>query len=1035
MLARLVQFALAQRLFVLLAGALLAGAGWFSFKNLPIDAFPDVSSTQVKIIMKAPGMTPGEIESRVAIPIEVEMLGIPKQRILRSVTKYGLVDVTVDFEDGTDIYWARQQVSERLANISADLPPGISGGMAPVTTPLGEMFMFTVEAPTMTLEERRSLLDWVIRPALRSVPGVADVNALGGKVHSFEVVLDSVRMAAMGLSVTKVKEAIEANNRNDGAGRLGEGDEVLLVRSEGSIRTKDDLMSIVVKNDKGGSVRLQDVAQVRDGSVTRYGVVTKDGKAEAVQGLVLGLAGANAQKVVEGVTRKIEDIKPTLPAGVELKVFYNRAQLVEKAVGTVSSALMEATVLVLVLLGAFLGNVRAAVAVAVVLPLSALATFLLMRAAGMSANLMSLGGLAIALGMLVDAAVVVVENIVQHQAEDESKGKLPRLHIIFRAVREVAAPVAAGILIIVLVFLPLLTLQGLEGKFFVPVAMTIVFALASSLVLSLTIIPVLSSFLLTKVAHHEPWLPRKLLKAYEPALAFALRRERVVYVVACLMLVAAAVVYSFVGKTFMPQMDEGDIIVGIEKLPSVSLEETAALDLKIHQALMKEIPEITGVVARAGSDEIGLDPMGLNQTDTFLILKPRAEWKFANKEELIEKIRGVLDQLPGISYSFTQPIDMRVSEMIIGVRGDIAIKVFGPDLDKLNELAGQIEGLMKQVPGNQDVYTVENDGVQYLRVVVNRVAVGRYGLSVENVQDALRVQIEGQRAGTVIDGNRRIPIVLRGADGVKVSPSEFAALTITTPDGQSVPLQELATLERDSGPVKIDREMGSRYSVVIANVTGRDLVGFVEEAKAKIGQAVQLPTGYRITWGGQFENQQRAAARLTLVIPLSLGVIFLVLFSTFGSVRQALLVLSNIPFALVGGIFALWLTGEYLSVPASVGFIALLGIAVLNGVVLVSYFNQLHAEGMSLVDCVTQGARRRLRPVLMTAAITAFGLIPLLFASGPGSEIQRPLAIVVIGGLITATALTLILLPILYLRFAHAKPKQIEATTPEAANA
>jgi len=1035
MLARLVQFALAQRLFVLLAGALLAGAGWFAFKNLPIDAFPDVSSTQVKIIMKAPGMTPGEIEARVAIPIEVEMLGIPKQRILRSVTKYGLVDVTVDFEDGTDIYWARQQVSERLANISADLPPGISGGMAPVTTPLGEMFMFTVEAPNMTLEERRSLLDWVIRPALRSVPGVADVNALGGKVHSFEVVLDPVRMAAMGLSASKIKEAMDANNRNDGAGRLGEGDEVLLVRSEGSVRTKDDLMAIVVKYDKNGSVRLQDVAQVRDGSVTRYGVVTKDGKAEAVQGLVLGLAGANAQKVVEGVTRKIEDIKPTLPAGVELKVFYNRAQLVEKAVGTVSSALMEATVLVLVLLGAFLGNVRAAVAVAVVLPLSALATFLLMRAAGMSANLMSLGGLAIALGMLVDAAVVVVENIVQHQAEDESKGKLPRLHIVFRAVREVAAPVAAGILIIVLVFLPLLTLQGLEGKFFVPVAMTIVFALASSLVLSLTIIPVLSSFLLTKVAHHEPWLPRKLLKAYEPALAFALRRERVVYVVACLMLVAAAVVYSFVGKTFMPQMDEGDIIVGIEKLPSVSLEETAALDLKIHQALMKEIPEITGVVARAGSDEIGLDPMGLNQTDTFLILKPRSEWKFANKEELIEKIRGVLDQLPGISYSFTQPIDMRVSEMIIGVRGDIAIKVFGPDLDKLNELAGQIEGLMKQVPGNQDVYTVENDGVQYLRVVVNRVAVGRYGLSVENVQDALRVQIEGQRAGTVIDGNRRIPIVLRGADGVKVSPSEFAALTITTPDGQNVPLEELATLERDSGPVKIDREMGSRYSVVIANVTGRDLVGFVEEAKAKIGQAVQLPTGYRIAWGGQFENQQRAAERLTLVIPLSLGVIFLVLFSTFGSVRQALLVLSNIPFALVGGIFALWLTGEYLSVPASVGFIALLGIAVLNGVVLVSYFNQLHAEGMTLVDCVTQGARRRLRPVLMTAAITAFGLIPLLFASGPGSEIQRPLAIVVIGGLITATALTLILLPILYLRFAHAKPKQIEATTPEAANA
>ncbi|TWO68019.1 efflux RND transporter permease subunit [Caenimonas sedimenti] len=1022
MLTRLVQFALAQRLFVLLAGALLAGAGWYAFTNLPIDAFPDVSSTQVKIIMKAPGMTPEEVESRIAVPIEVEMLGIPNQRMLRSVSKYGLVDVTVDFQDGTDIFWARQQVGERLSNIAADLPQGISGGMAPITTPLGEMFMFTIEAPAMSLEDRRTLLDWVIRPALRSVPGVADVNALGGKVRSFEVVADPTKLAAVGLSTAQLKAAIEANNRNDGAGRLGEGDEVLLVRSEGSIKSQDDLRAIVVKRGNGASVRLGDVAVVRDGSLTRYGVVTQDGKAEAVEGLVLGLAGANAQRVVEGVTRKLEEIKPTLPKGVEIKVFYNRADLVKKAVGTVSKALLEATLVVLVLLGAFLGNVRAAVTVAAVLPLAALATFLLMRMAGMSANLMSLGGLAIALGMLVDAAVVVVENIVQHLGHDRSKGKLPKLHVVFRAVREVAAPVAAGILIIVVVFLPLLTLQDLEGKFFVPVAMTIVFALASSLLLSLTVIPVLSSFLLKKVAHEDPWLPRKLLRAYEPALSFAMRREKVVYGVAAAILVVAAVVYTLVGKTFMPTMDEGDIIVGIEKLPSVSLEETAALDLKIHQALMRNIPEITGVVARAGSDEIGLDPMGLNQTDTFLVLKPREDWQLADKEALIDKIRKVLDDMPGVKYSFTQPIDMRVSEMIIGVRGDVAIKVFGPELDKLNELATQIEALIKQVPGNQDVYTVENDGVQYLRVAVDRLAAGRYGLSVEDVQDALRVQIEGQRAGTVIDGNRRIPIVLRGPDSVKISPSEFSAMRLMAPDGQSVPLQELAQLTRDSGPVKIDREMGSRYSVVIANVTGRDLVGFVDEARAKVGEAVKLPTGYRIAWGGQFENQQRAAARLGLVVPLSLGVIFLILFSTFGSVRQALLVLSNIPFALVGGIVALWVSGEYLSVPASVGFIALLGIAVLNGVVLVSYFNQLHAEGLSLVESVRQGAMRRLRPVLMTASITAFGLVPLLFATGPGSEIQRPLAIVVIGGLITATALTLILLPLLYLRFAHAKP-------------
>ncbi len=1025
MLSHLVQFALAQRLFVLLAAALLAGGGWYAFRNLPIDAFPDVSSTQVKIIMKAPGMTPEEIESRIALPIEVEMLGIPKQRILRSVSKYGLVDVTVDFNDGTDIYWARQQVTERLGNIMSDLPSGISGGMAPITTPLGEMFMFTVDSPDMTLEERRSVLDWIIRPALRGVPGVADVNALGGKVHSFEVVVDPTKLAAVGLSTAKLKTAIEANNRNDGAGRLGEGNEVLLVRSEGSVKTQDDLRAIIVGTKDGNPIRLADVALVRDGSVTRYGVVTQDGRAEAVQGLVLGLAGANAQKVVEGVTKKLDEIKGTLPKGVAITVFYNRADLVKKAVGTVSKALIEATLIVLVLLGAFLGNVRAAVAVALVLPLAALATFILMRFAGMSANLMSLGGLAIALGMLVDAAVVVVENIVQHLSKDETKGKLPRLHIVFRAVREVAAPVAAGILIIITVFLPLLTLQDLEGKFFVPVAMTIVFALISSLLLSLTVIPVLSSFLLKKVSHDEPWLPRQLLRLYGPTLTWALRRQVVVFIAAGALLAAAAAVYFQVGKTFMPEMDEGDIIVGIEKLPSISLAETAALDLKIHQALMANIPEITGVVARAGSDEIGLDPMGLNQTDTFLVLKPRDEWKLANKEALVERIRSVLDQMPGISYSFTQPINMRVSEMIIGVRGDVAIKIFGTDLKVLNELAGQVEALMKKVPGNQDVYTVENTGVQYLRVVVDRLVAGRYGLSVEEVQDALRVQIEGQRAGTVIDGNQRIPIVLRGPDAVKVSPAEFASLNIMSANGQNVPLATLAKLERDTGPVKIDRETGSRYSVVIANVSGRDLVGFVDEAKASVAASVKLPIGYRIGWGGHFENQQRAAARLTLVVPLALGFIFIILFSTFGSVRQALLVLSNVPFALVGGIAALWVTGEYLSVPASVGFIALLGIAVLNGVVLVSYFNQLYAEGQPLVECVTQGAKRRLRPVLMTASITVFGLIPLLFATGPGSEIQRPLAIVVIGGLITATALTLILLPILYLRFAHPKTANV----------
>ena len=1021
MLARIIQFSLSQRLFILLVALVVSGAGWYAYLGLPIDAFPDVSSTQVKVIMKAPGMTPEEVESRIAVPIEVEMLGIPKTKILRSVTKYGLVDVTIDFEDSTDIYWARQQVSERLAGITENLPANISGGMAPITTPLGEMFMFTVEAKGLTLAERRSLLDWVIRPALRTVPGVADVNSLGGIVRAFEVVPDQIKMAASGVTMMQLKEAISANNRSDGAGRLGEGDEVLLVRSEGSITSLNDLRAVVVVMKDGVPIRLGNLAEVKIGTVTRYGVVTQSGQGEAVQGLVLGLAGSNAQKVVQGVRKKLDELQPTLPQGVKIVVFYDRASLVTKAVSAVSTSLFESTILVIILLGLFLGNIRAAITVALVLPLATMITFILMRAFGMSANLMSLGGLAIAIGMLVDAAVVVVENIVQRLATDPTAGKLPRLHTIYRAMREVAVPVTSGILIIITVFLPLLTLQDLEGKFFVPVALTIVFALAGSLILSLTVIPVFASYLLREVKHEDPWLPRKLLALYEPILAWAMGKQGVVAVVAVVMLVLAGVVYTQVGKTFMPTMDEGDLIVGIEKLPSISLEQSASLDLKIHRAIMQAIPEVHGIVARAGSDEIGLDPMGLNQTDTYLLLKPQEKWRMKSKEALMDEVRKVLDPMPGISYSFTQPIEMRVSEMIIGVRGDLAVKIFGPDLDKLNQYAGQVEAILKTVPGNQDVYTVQNDGVQYLKVAVDRLQAGRLGLSVEEIQDALRMQIEGQPAGIVIEGNRRTPIVIRGVESVRHSPADFAAINITNKEGSTVPLQSVATLERATGPVKIDREMGGRYSVVIANVGNRDLVSFVEESKALVARKLILPTGYRISWGGQFENQQRAAARLTIVVPVALGLVFILLFSTFRSVRQSLLILSNIPFALVGGIVALWATGEYLSVPASVGFIALLGIAVLNGVVLVSYFNQLHSEGIKLVEVVVQGAKRRLRPVMMTATITAFGLIPLLFATGPGSEIQRPLAIVVIGGLISATTLTLLLLPILYLRFAFPK--------------
>ena len=1014
MLARLTEFSLIQRLLIMGLTLLLVAAGIQAWRALPIDAFPDVSTTQVKLILKAPGMTPEEVEKRIAAPIETEMLGIPRQRILRSVSKYGLTDITIDFEDGTDIYWARQQVAERLNNVMADLPEGVGGGLAPITTPLSEIFMFTVEGDHLSLAERRSLLDWVIRPQLRTLPGVADVNALGGLVKTFEVAPDNAAMSARGVTLADLAEAIRANNRNDGAGRLTEGEEVWLVRVEGAVQSLEDLAGIVVKNVGGIPVRVSDVAQVHEGSLTRYGGVTQNGKSEGVEGLVLSLKGANAQQVIRGVKQKLKEIAPTLPQGVSIKPFYDRSALVERAVNTVAKALMEAIVLVLVLLFLFLGNARAALTVALTLPLAALATFLLMQRFSLSANLMSLGGLAIAIGMLVDGAVVVVENIVTHLAHDDSKQS--RLHRVFLATREVATPTAAGVLIIMIVFLPLLTLEGLEGKLFTPVALTIVFALGAALLLSLMVVPVLSSWLLKEGAHQDPWLVRLATRLYTPMLDFVLTRDKLVMAVAGALLVLAAVLYPMVGKSFMPTLDEGDLLLQLEKLPSISLEESLAQDRMVQREVMKRIPEITGVVARAGSDELGLDPMGLNETDSFLVLKPMAQWRTPDKEWLMEEIRQVMADFPGINYAFTQPIDMRVSEMLTGSRGDLAVKVFGSDIGQLNRLADQVEGLLKEIPGAQDVFSQKNEGVQYFRVEVDRLALGRYGLGVDDVAGFLKAQLEGQGLGIVQEGARRTPLVLRAGENVRLSPALFEALRIPSPSGLAISLKEVARLVRVDGPVAVKRENAARYVTVQSNVAGRDLVGFVEEAKARIAASIELPEGYSVAYGGQFENQQRAAARLAVVVPVALALIFALLFATFKSLRQAGLVIGMVPFALVGGIAALFITGEYLSVPASVGFIALLGIAVLNGVVLVTYFNQLAAQGMAPDQVVREGALRRLRPVLMTASITAFGLIPLLLATGPGSEIQKPLAIVVMGGLFSSTALTLLMLPVLYRR-------------------
>lgn len=1023
MLRLLVEKALSLRLAVLGIAALLAAIGGWSFVNLPIDAFPDISSTQVKMILKAPGMTPEEVESRVIAPIEMEMLGIPKQTMLRSVAKYAIADITIDFEDSADIYWARSQVSERLNAVMGDLPATVEGGMAPISTPLSDMYMFTLEGP-QSLAEKRRVLDWIVRPALRTVPGVADVNSLGGFVETFEVAPDNGALASAGLSTADLAAAIESGNRNDGAGRIVTGEEALIVRSTGAIRTLEDLASVVVKNANGAVVRVGDVATVRLGSRTRYGAVTENGKGEAVEGLVIGLRGADASKVVAGVKARLEELKPSLPEGMVVAPFYDRSELISHAVGTVEEALLEATLLVVILLLLFLGDIRASVIVALALPMAALLTFIFMRTIGLTANLMSLGGLAIAVGMLVDGAVVVVENVVE-RLSDPKYAKSGKLHNIFIASAEVAKPVASGMAIIALVFLPLLTLEGLEGKLFAPVALTIVLALLSALVLSLTLIPVLAYFLLkVKQGHHEPWVMRKLSPFYARTLGASFAHKKRVFAIAGASLVLTVGAYTITGKTFLPTMDEGSVVLQLSKLPSVSLDHSVAGDLKVQKAVMAAVPEVEKIVMRVGSDEIGLDPMGLNESDGFLQLKPREEWRVKDKEWLVDEIRKVLDQFPGIEPGYTQPIEMRTSEMLTGARGDLAIKLFGPDLGELSRLSGQIQSRLETIQGTSEAMTVANDRVDYLQIDIDRVAAGRAGMPINDLQDMMRAQIEGMQAGIVAEGSRRVPIMLR-ADGANgMTPQSFADQMFRSPSGQLVRASDIAQVRRVEGPVKLEHENGSRFAMVQAFVSGRDLVGYVEEAKADIAQHVDLPPGYRIVWGGQFENQQRASARLAVVLPISILMIFAILYFTLSSLRASLLILVNIPFAMVGGMIALAASGEYLSVPASVGFIALLGIAVLNGLVMVSYFRQLREEGVPLAEAVRRGAERRLRPVLMTATIAAFGLVPLLFATGPGSEIQKPLAIVVIGGLVSATLLTLILLPILYNRFGESRAER-----------
>lgn len=1012
---KLIDSALSQRLFVWLVLITLLALGILAWLKTPIDAFPNVTSPQVKVILKAPGMTPEEIESRITALVETEMLGIAKQKTLRSMTKYALTDITVTFEDGTDIYWARQQVSERLNGLRDKLPTGIEGGIAPPTTPLSDILMFTLDSPSLSLAERRQLLDWVIRPALRTVSGVADVNALGGEVRSYEVEPDPQRMVAHGISFAQLQTTLAENNQNDGAGRLVEGEEVLIVRSLGSLTSTQIIANLPIVRVNQQAITVGDVARVRMGSLTRYGGVTRNGEGETVQGIVLAMTGVDTKAVLNEVEKQLARLTPALPESLSIQVFYHRGQLIDRAIATISEALLEAIALVLVLLIVFLGNWRAALTVATLLPMALIISFIWLYAMGISANLMSLGGLVIALGLIVDNGVVVIENMV-HRLEQSTHQRLPRLHLMAQSVKEMAMPVGVGMTIIVLIFLPLLSLEDIEGKLFRPVALSIIFTLLSALLLALLVLPTIAAQLIGQHRAKElGWLSR-LEGHYEQLLLRLSPYTFALLTLASVSLIGAILLFSQIGKIFIPTMDEGDLIVQLEKTPSINLMDSLALDSRVQQALLAQVPEIKAIIARAGSDEIGLDPMGLNDTDTFISLKPAQSWRIPyDKEAVKQAIQTVLAQFPGINTTLTQPIEMRVSEMLTGTRGDIAIKVYGSDSRQLTKIASEIYERLQGIEGVSEIFTPTNDGLQYLTYQLDHEKIRHYGLNVNEVQTYLRSQLEGVPAGTVYEVNRRSQIVLRGAGVLDETLSDLGQLPIPNAVAPGLLLSDLATAERSESAVSISREQGQRFSVVLINVAERDLSSVVADAQHRLID-LALPEGYHLMFGGQFENQQRVNQRLSWLIPIGILFIALLLVVTLKRWSMTLLALSTIPFALIGGVVSLYISGEYLSLPASIGFIALLGIAILNGVVMLDTFNRLEQQSINPSQIYVQGAKRRLRPVLMTASIAALGLVPLLFATGPGSEIQRPLAIVIIGGLFSSTLLTLVLLPLLYNR-------------------
>ncbi len=1028
MIDRVIELALRSRAIVLLFIAATVGAGLYALARLPIDAFPDVSPVLVQVITESPGLAPEEVEQLVTYPVEVAMNSIPGVAEVKSLSAFGISQVNVYFEDDVDIYFARQLVLERLQSAEDEIPEGLGEpALGPITSGLGQVYQYVLEGPGYDDMELRTLQDWVVKYNLRTVPGVTEILSFGGSVKQYQVRIDPGRLLQHDVALDEVLEAIRQNNRNVGGGYIVRNAEEYLVRGLGLAETLDDIGDIVVETREGTPIYVRNVADVVIGPEVRRGIVTKDGRGEVVAGVVLKLIGENTSAVIERTKAKVAEINAILPEGVRVVPFYDQTELVGRAVDTVSEALLEGGVLIVLVLVIFLGNVRSALVVTTMLPLALLVSFILMRLFGISANLMSLGGLAIGIGMMVDGGVVMVENIYRHLSErpahgagGQAVGAAPRhadepaIHVVLRAAQEVGRPIVFAIAIIILVFLPLFTLEGVEGKLFTPMAYTISFAMLASLVLSLTVIPALASYVIKGGSEEDTWVMRPIKARYLPALRWAMANRRRTVLGAVAAMAVSLAVFPFLGSEFVPALEEGSVMLRVTLAPSAGLDETARMAGLLERELLA-FPEVTTVVSKIGRAEAGGDPEPVNNIEVYVGLEPPADWRFGSKEELVEAMEERLGHTPGVLLNFSQPIAFRVDELLSGVRAQLAISVFGDDLDILTEKANQISRLVQQVPGAADVQVEQVTGQPQLQIRVDREAIARYGLNVSAVQEVIESAIGGEVVGQVFEGSRRFDIAVRLQEPFRRDVDEISNILVSTPGhGVQVPLAQLADIRVITGPKQISHERNQRRIVVQANVRGRDMGGFVAEAQRAVAAEVDLPPGYQVTWGGQFENQQRAMRRLTIIVPLTIALIFLLLYFSFGSLRQALLIILNVPFAMIGGILALFVTGQYLSVPASVGFIALFGVAVLNGVVLVSYINTLRLEGHDMEAAVLRGTELRLRPVLMTALVASLGLVPLLLSGGAGSEVQRPLATVVVGGLITSTLLTLFLLPTLY---------------------